>query len=539
MDEMTKKNEMKKIFFILAIVLVNFTYNSQINKGLINKVREVNLLNVDKLNEFEAIMNSYDTITNYECLKGLSTVFKNHLETPQLKYSDLVNQNSEAIINYQQNYQQKMILFLGKIRECNLVDDVIYSKYLTDLPLNPMKSEYFILQDLTIEVEKKLFENDYYLNLFANHLISKKIVDSRKNSLLDVIKNKKIKNVYEFESFCDRSTLINLKDYGKNPIEHLEKIYKKTSSLLFELFFTDFTLISMKNEELSDDKKDWFNLEISLKVADKTYRYDTYFIKNRTDTTDFKSYIDEEHYYQIFNNVLADIGSSYRLKLVKFHPEYDSVGCFSIIALKKNQDIGTDFKGCKFFTFKDEKYSSRMSDHSINELVDKLKNIGLFDHISEIEFQHFKNRAIEYGSENKLSVVQRFPNIFHRYLYSTLNSSPYYTFLHLVDSLSKHKFQFSNYQDNFFDGNNKKMKVSFTVNGKKYTYKNKDEEFWLGNNSKEQFLGFINQILVENRFNFKFYFIEYTEEEMFDYVMLTDVQIQAINSQNLFGFVLE
>lgn len=523
---------MKKNILIILMFLISFAGKTQVNSELILKIKESNLLSINRFNQFEKLMNNYDTITNYECLKGLSTVFRDNIETLQYE-------NIEKLNGHIQVYKENMILLLGKIKDCNLVDDEIYSKYLIEFQSNPLKSEWLILQDLANMVESNLFKNKYYLNLFANHLISKKIVDSKKNSLLDAISNNKIIDVFEFESYCDRTVTINLKDYGDNPLIQLEKIYKKTSSILYELYFTDFEYSTTKNKVYSIDNDEFYDLEIRLKLKDKKYRFQTYFIKKNIDSVNFKYELPKTEYFKIFNNVLAENGSSFRLRYVNFGLNFNDSDKFAIIAVKKNQEIDEDFKGSAFFSFNKVSYNSRMSENSISELIEKAKNIGLFNHISEAEFQDLKTKSIEYGAENQLSVVQRFPNILHSYSYYSEESNSYIDFLKFVDSLSNHSFQFTNYKDNYFDEKKKDIKVTFKVNGKKYTYKDKEKDFWLGNNSKEKFLGFVNQILEENGHKYKFYFISYDEEEMLDFILLTDEQLKYINTHKLLGFTLE
>jgi hypothetical protein len=401
-------------------------------------------------------------------------------------------------------------------------------------------TKFLVIDRLVSLTEENLISNPYYLNNFANYLISKGIVETKKTNLLEAINKHKIKNEFDFISYCDKTVQIYFNKYGKEPIDFVEQIYRRTASILPELNFTDFNFKTIKDEEYWNEEQEYYDLEISFRVNGKKYRYDTYFLRNISDSIDiYVSKLERGDYYKIFNHVLSDIGSPYRLKFVNFGDKSEFSDTISIIALKENQEIGEDYKGYSFFDFYWENYFPRMSDKSIVDLIEHLKKVGLFKHISEAEFQDLKTKSIEYGADNQLSVVQRFPNILHSYSYYSEESNSYIDFLKFVDSLSNHSFQFTNYKDNYFDEKKKDIKVTFKVNGKKYTYKDKEKDFWLGNNSKEKFLGFVNQILEENGHKYKFYFISYDEEEMLDFILLTDEQLKYINTHKLLGVTLE
>lgn len=535
---------MKKILITLLVICSYFHVFSQSKQEMINRILETNLLNLNQLSVCEEFLLEYDSLTRYEYIKGLHAAFEYDNEYSLFDYEfseDGTAEEKQKFETEKIKLTSELHTLLNQINECKLISDSMYAITKRNIDSVYYPNKISLIESLQNLIETTLINESYYLSVFAEYLSSKSIVTSQKDKLLDAIKSKKIKNKYDLIPYCNNSVVINFADYKKEPSEFLEKLFRKVAAIHPDLTFSDFEFKIEPIAGFSTEEQNYFDLKLAFVVNGKKFRYDTYFYRNTSDSIDIvEEKLNYYDFYQIFNNVLAFKKSPYRVARVNFNNyDVESSDTIALILVKEDQYFNEeDFKGYLYFNFNYENFLPSLTDKMINDVIEHTKRAGLLSGINEAELIDLKNKAIEYGAYSSLSIIRRFPNIFHLVEFDE-TYNPYFSLLNTVTKLSKNNIVFTSYKDDFNEEKSSKIKVSFRLNGKKYTYKDKEKEFWYGNSSQEKFIGFVNSILIENGFNEKLYYISYEEEESYDLLYLTDSQVKYINTHRLFGYIIE
>jgi hypothetical protein len=174
----------------------------------------------------------------------------------------------------------------------------------------------------------------------ADQLYSKKICSEQGyRSLLNEIESNQLTNSLDFLNYCDKAVIINLNNYPEKPQDYLEKIHSDVSKPLPELTFTDFKFKVVLDSTNSFDDNKFYKFVVSLKSNGKIYRQESsYHLHSVSKNEYFGGKIDQQQFYKIFNKILADLQSPYRLHEVKSFPvNSDNWYKFGIIALTKDQ----------------------------------------------------------------------------------------------------------------------------------------------------------------------------------------------------------
>lgn len=270
----------------------------------------------------------------------------------ELEFEKTIGRSSSAIRTYirfdrlntveQKKVNEDLGVYLIKLKACSLITvqqfasqsekikNNTYTQLLQFLPAlsNQIASEEWLTPDKIIEFGETLLTND---------VISEKSFKALKNDA----NSGKIKSHYQLIDYCNYALFFDLAKYSNDPSVYLERIHQEVSSLLPGLSFTNFKYkIEVDSSESFDDYTA-HQVIVSLKANDRTYKQKSSIAPENMDK--YNSYfgkIDSHEFYQVFNKVLADNQSPFRLHQIRFKFRYGqgkSNQYFGIIALKDEQ----------------------------------------------------------------------------------------------------------------------------------------------------------------------------------------------------------
>ena len=395
-----------------------------------------------------------------------------------------------------------------------------------------------LLNILTILILTANFVNGQTMNtdnlkLFAEKLKSKNIVSIHYNKLLMDIEQEKIKNPIEFLNYCNKAVIINEQDYSDEPKNYLEIIHRKTASIISELSFENFEFQVVLDSSISDNDSKFYDFVVSLKSNSKKYKQkSSYHLYSPSKNKYYGNKIDQQEYYKIFNKILADLQSPYRLHEVKSY-QGNAVDwkVFGIIALSKEQ---ADFlhSGGVYFTPSYESFKNKLTSKKIELAIEEYKKIGLLSHLDIDQLTKSIETVKEKENENLNDVLKSFPEVILSFDEELGNlENPYEEIVSEYSRISHQEFNPKNISDNF-DLQKENVSLSFEFNDKTYETEFKVERDWIDT----RFFDYMNEVISESKLNGQFYSLYGDGAEL---IYLTTEQYKYIRENKLLVFADE
>lgn len=375
--------------------------------------------------------------------------------------------------------------------------------------------------------------NTNNLKLFAEKLKSKEIVSIHYNKLLMDIEQEKIQNPIEFLNYCNKAVIINEQDYSDEPKNYLEIIHRKTASIISELSFENFEFQVVLDSSISDSDSKFYDFVVSLKSNSKKYKQkSSYHLYSPSKNQYYGNKIDQQEYYKIFNKILADLQSPYRLHEVKSY-QGNAVDwkVFGIIALTKEQ-ADLLHGGGVYFTPSYESFKNKLTSKKIELAIEEYKKIGLLSHLDIDQLTKSVEAVKEKENGNLNDVLKSFPEVILSFDVELGNlENPYEEIVSEYSKISHQEFNPKNISDNF-DLQKENVSLSFKFNNKTYETEFKVDGDWIDT----RFFDYMNEVIAESKLNGQFYSLYGDGAEL---IYLTTEQYKYIRENKLLVFADE
>jgi hypothetical protein len=375
--------------------------------------------------------------------------------------------------------------------------------------------------------------NPEQLKVFANKLKSHEIVSLEYAKLISDIEQERLQHPIDFLNYCSKAVIISEQDYPNEPKQYLELIHRKTASIIPELVFTDFEFQIVLDSTSSDsDSKDYY-VVVSLKSNGKEYKHKSFHhLYSPSKDQYFGNKIDQQEYYKIFNKILADLQSPYRLHEVKAH-QGNAVEwkIFGIIALTKEQ-ADLLHGGGVYFTPSYESFKNTLTTKRIEQAIEEYQKIGLLAHLSAHQIEKAKEKVSEKENNNLNDVLMAFPVVILKFDTELGNlEDPYAELIREYKKISHNEFNATEISDNFDIEKNKKVVVKFKIGSKFYSKAFKIEWDWID----ADFFEYVKSVASENKLKGQFYEL-YTGGQEVSTIYLTTEQYDYLRTNALLVF---
>jgi len=239
----------------------------------------------------------------------------------------------------QKKANQELSDYLLKLKKSNLISEEQFGQFQGKINSNQYFHILQLLPSIIEQVALKEHMKPEKLKVFANNLKSKEIVSSEYAKLISDIEQERLQNPIDLLNYCNKAVIISEQDYPNEPEQYLELIHKKTARIIPELVFSDFEFQIVLDSTLSDSDVKHYDFVVSLKSNGKKYKQKSYYhLYSPSKDQYFGNKIDQQEYYKIFNKILADLQSPFRLHEVKaYQGNAVEWKVFGIIALTKEQ----------------------------------------------------------------------------------------------------------------------------------------------------------------------------------------------------------
>ncbi len=518
----------------MLVLTANFAKGQTIDTTL-RKLIDSKLIEQKQAETFEKLLgkqadksNSAYLYTLFECEYKKRS---GHTLSQSYTFINFADRKPEAAEQLKIN--EILTIQLSKLKYCDLIKEKDLNHFQNKIDNNEFFHWLQLLSSVMEQVALREYMNPKTLKLFADKLKSNQIVGIHYDKLIKEIEREELQNPIDFLKYCDKAIIINEADYPNEPEKYLELIYQKTASLIPELRFTDFGFQIVLDSSNSDKGSKFYDFVVSLKSNGKKYKQKSvYHLYSLSKNEYFGNKIDQQTYYAIFNKILADLQSPYRLHEVKAH-RGNAVDWskFGIIALTKEQ-ADLLHGGGVYFSPSYENFINKLTSQKIDQAIEVYKKIGLLSHLTSQEIEQAQKKVTEQENNNLNDVLRAFPSVIYSFDTELGNlQDPYAELIRGFKQISKNDFNATEIADDFDIVKKKKVVVKFKIGSKPYKKTLRIRNDWID----YDFFNFIESVVTQQNLKGQFYELSLGGEGV-NIIYLTKEQYDYLKTNKLLKF---
>lgn len=294
----------------------------------------------------------------------------------------------------QDSINTSLRVLLQKIKRANLLTDRVYTYALKSIDSGRFVVELQMIGSLTEMSSRLEWLAPNRLLPVAERLHKNGIIsDSSFLRLNDDINNGKLESAFQLNNYCKNDRVFDMAKYPDDPNVWLEQLHREIAAILPGLNFTDFKYTEVPDTLFSIPGT---RFKVSLTCNGRIYKHISLPIKNYRNPRDKirPKDIHVNDFYRIFNKVLTDQQSPYRLHNIMFShtAANENIQRFALIALKDEQG-GVFMKDpvMSYMLVSMDGYDSTLTSEKIDSTLAGWRKMGLFAHLSNTEL----NKAID------------------------------------------------------------------------------------------------------------------------------------------------
>jgi hypothetical protein len=390
---------------------------------------------------------------------------------------------------------------LNGLAECQVIDsqqhEIVQSQIVPGHLYHPaqvlIKLQYLAAYKAYIAPESMLAFAD---SLHRGGVIS----DDRYLALKDDIRAGKLTLHYQLLDYVEHGVHFDLAQMPGDAGQYFPEIYRRVADILPELAFTDFQHEIVKDERNSTPDDINYNAVVSFKVNGVPYRHKSFIAPDHAGKRyGYLGYIDEQEFYQIFNQVLTDQRSPYRIHLVPALMEYfpGNYRYFGLIAITQPQTSVISQGTSLFGIVHEESFENALTLEEINLAIHTFRQAGLLAHLTPAQV----DSAVAQRPVNMEALLLSLPDVVFAFDTELSNlEHPYEEILQSFARISHGAFNPKKIQDDF-DLDDTDGEVTFLLAGKKYVRRFNIESDWVDPN----FLTYVIVLPAELKLAGRFY----------------------------------
>ncbi len=285
----------------------------------------------------------------------------------------------------QDSTNKSLRLLLDKINRSDLLTNRVYTYTLKDIDSGSYVAELQLISSLTEMSSRLEWLAPKRLMPVAEQLHKKGIAsDSDFTRLKNDINDGKIESAFQLNEYCSYDRIFDLAKYPDDPHVWLEQIHRDMASIMPGLSFTDFSYTEIPDTSFSIPGT---RFKVNLTCNGHTYKYISFPFNNYRNKQGkiTPEDLNPEDFYRIFNKVLTDQQSPYRLHSIMFthSTNSDDLRRFALIALKDTQAEIFSTGPCLYYMIVSmDGYNNTLTSARIDSAITEWKEMGIFSHLS-------------------------------------------------------------------------------------------------------------------------------------------------------------
>lgn len=339
-----------------------------------------------------------------------------------------------------------------------------------------------------IAANEEYFLLPEHLRKFADKLRAVNVIsDSNYHLLMQKSTLGELHRYSELPPYLQRTTTIPLAGLPKDSIAFLHALYFSTSKVMPGLVYDTIYFNVKKDTPGSEPDFQSYNLIATIGTKGRYFSYSGFYDADYKNKDRSERHVPDS-YYSLFNKVLADLSSPYRLH--SFSRDHNTLGhdTIGIIALTEQQfkELSWTYDGAlsSYLTVSYEKYSHGLTQLAIRSAIKTYDSLGLFSHLTAKEkdscIEEVNSKEIIYHSDILESFKDLVLNIDAKY---GIDSAQYADITRQVARISKGHFRPTKIIDGY-TYEHPEFTYGFTIGDKQYTAhlhqdsKYLDPDFW-------------------------------------------------------------
>jgi len=357
--------------------------------------------------------------------------------------------------------------FAAKLLQAKLISAKTYEELTKKIDPLELRWEYDVAAYAVLAANREHYFQPEFFSKFVDSLFLKNIISKNDyETILARSASGEIRNRMDYLQYLRNSVVI------RDTISSLERIYLQTATALPDLAFDKFSYTVELDSAWSNDSFRIYNSIVSIEKNGQVFRHKSYFNSISLD-------IDEQEYYEIFNKMLADRQSPYRLHLFRIDEH-----SFGIVALTKAQWQNLQWRYEdqmeSYIDLSYEKFVNKLTQANIKNAIKVYDSLGLLSHLTPQENDSCIKAMAEQTLVYYSDVLSGFKKlVFEIDLEYGIMDGQYKKLTKEIAAISKGHFNPVNLVDEYNFDRNKKFLYGFTLNGKKYTARLEQEDDWL------------------------------------------------------------
>ncbi|MDN3580576.1 hypothetical protein [Mucilaginibacter flavus] len=437
-----------------------------------------------------------------------------------------INKKSQDSIN------MSLRVLLEKIKKAGLLTDKVYTYALKSIDSGRYLVELQMIGSLTEMSSRMEWLTPKRLLPVAEELHKNSIVnDSSFLRLKDDINQGKIESAFQLNDYCNFDRVFDMAKYPDDPAIWLEQMHRDIASILPDLEFTDFSYTEIPDTSIS---LNGVRFKVSLTCNGHVYKHISLPINNYRNPRGkvIPKDIFVEDFYRIFNKVLTDSKSPYRLHsmMLSHTGPKEDINCFALIALKNVQgEIFMKEPCMSYMLVSMDGYDNALTSAKIDSTIAGWKKMGVFKHLSNARLKEAIDETEAADPFSTATLLSNFPGvIYNLHDAESVQSLPYADLLTHFAQITHGEFNPSKIiQIKASRG----FKLQYLSKGKIHSYTFPTAYGWFD----VKFPTFLKQLSRENNLTGNFYHLRYDEAAIY----LTKQQYDYALTNKLFEFNLD
>ncbi|CAL2108711.1 conserved hypothetical protein [Tenacibaculum sp. 190524A02b] len=524
---------LKNSLFVVAYIISNVMLG-QVN-NMVKKLVEVELIKPEDENLLKDELSKTEIITKAQYVDVLFQFeFKKQTGFQYSELNTYFDFKSEKLTKAEQKeVNNQLVDYVKKLNKVQIINNKQLKKQIYEIKDSNYAHLFQMLLDIIDQVAFDYWLSNSKINEFRIKLYNNKIITEEENKQLELaINTNTIKSPFQIIKFCKKARFFDLSKYSNNPFVYLKEIHQVTSEILPELSFNKFNYQIEKDSLHATNGYITSYVVVSIASNGEEYRCKSFIDSDSIGGEQgYLGKIDEQEYYQIFNKILRDLSSSYRLHLISSsnsYREWKSNQYFGILAL--NEDQREMFEVINsHWELSYENYNNELNTKKIRNIIEQFTVLGLLNHLDKEEIGNSMIKIKEKKINSKNDILKTFAKSVMSFDFELGNlDNPYEEMIEEYKIISHNDFNPINIKDNF-DIQKDKVVVSFDFKDRHYQKVFRVDGDWVDT----AFFEFMNKIVIENNLKGRFYSLDGEGKTI---VYLTKDQYNVIKKKKLLEF---
>ena len=325
---------------------------------------------------------------------------------------------------------------LEQLNATGILTESTYKHLQTQLATGELASRERLLSEALVQTEREDALEPEIVQPRLEALTAAGIMSHEEyTALLEALEDSALRSPIEIFDYISQAQSFDLNDYPFEPERYFPLIHQDIADMLLQAGILrgqigDFSLELVLDEEFTSivssfpehSSLRFYDAVVSTQLNGHLYQHASDY-SPIANNQELGLSIDSEQFVHLFNKILRDQESRYRLYTDnRFDPHYDPAQ-FSVVALTEAQ-AGVYWNGYN------ANHDSRFTSRRITEIITLLKDTGLLAHLSEAEVAEGETLIARSYITHPYEILSAFPNVVLLFDWESAGSeNPYERFL--------------------------------------------------------------------------------------------------------------